>query len=400
MKRNRILAIGIALLLAVQLLTPLACAAGTTLKLTAPDKLPDVGQTFTVTAELTGNTGLAAVQLSLGYDDSVVECTGIENGALIAGMLAASNPYATRGGVGAILAAATTTAVKTDGSLAVFTFRVKAAGDAKLTLADALLSDTDGKALSLSYSLPALIAQGSGSDSGSGSGSDAEKPGTDNKKSEDDKKSEDEDKPEDEEKPADGAQEEVKSGSFRDVTSAHWAFASVERAAELGLVTGYSDGTFRPDTPVTRAQFVLMLWRMCGKPAAAKAASFADASADWYQDALSWAVENGYVNGLSDTRFGPDAPITRQQATAILFRLNGGQSGTELTLTGIYEQTFADSTTIASWAKDATWWAVYHELVSGVGGSRIAPEANASRAQIAAILLRYADQFMTMEEAA
>ena len=400
MKRNRILAIGIALLLAVQLLTPLACAAGTTLKLTAPDKLPDVGQTFTVTAELTGNTGLAAVQLSLGYDDSVVECTGIENGALVAGMLAASNPYATRDGVGAILAAATTTAVKTDGSLAVFTFRVKAAGDAKLTLADALLSDTDGKALPLSYSLPALIAQGSGSDSGSGSGSDAEKPGTDNKKSEDDKKSEDEDKPEDEEKPADGAQEEVKSGSFRDVTSTHWAFDSVERAAELGLVTGYSDGTFRPDTPVTRAQFVLMLWRMCGKPAAAKAASFADASADWYQEALSWAVENGYVNGLSDTRFGPDAPITRQQAMAILFRLNGGQSGTELTLTGIYEQTFADSTTIASWAKDATWWAVYHELVSGVGGSRIAPEANASRAQIAAILLRYADQFMTMEEAA
>lgn len=400
MKRNRILAIGIALLLAVQLLTPLACAAGATLKLTAPDKLPDVGQTFTVTAELTGNTGLAAVQLSLGYDDSVVECTGIENGALVAGMLAASNPYATRGGVGAILAAATTTAVKTDGSLAVFTFRVKAAGDAKLTLADALLSDIDGKALSLSFSLPALIAQGSGSDSGSGSGSDAEKPGTDNKKSEDDKKSEDEDKPEDEEKPADGAQEEVKSGSFRDVTSAHWAFASVERAAELGLVTGYSDGTFRPDTHVTRAQFVLMLWRMCGKPAAAKAASFADASADWYQDALSWAVEKGYVNGLSDTRFGPDAPITRQQAMAILFRLNGGQSGTELTLTGIYEQTFADSTTIASWAKDATWWAVYHELVSGVGGSRIAPEANASRAQIAAILLRYADQFMTMEEAA
>ena len=400
MKRNRILAIGIALLLAVQLLVPLACAAGATLKFTAPDKLPEVGQTFTVTVDLSGNTGLCAVQIKLGYDDSVVECTGVENGELIGDMLSANNTHATRDGIGAIIAAAGTKTVKTDGSLVVFTFRVKAAGDAKLTLADALLSDIDGKALSLSYSLPALIAQGSGSDSGSGSGSDAEKPGTDNKKSEDDKKSEDEDKPEDEEKPADGAQEEVKSGSFRDVTRGHWAFASVERAAELGLVTGYSDGTFRPDTPVTRAQFVLMLWRMCGKPAAAKAASFADASADWYQDALSWAVEKGYVNGLSDTRFGPDAPITRQQAMAILFRLNGGQSGTELTLTGIYEQTFADSTTIASWAKDATWWAVYHELVSGVGGSRIAPEANASRAQIAAILLRYADQFMTMEEAA
>ena len=400
MKRNRILAIGIALLLAVQLLVPLACAAGATLKFTAPDKLPEVGQTFTVTVDLSGNTGLCAVQIKLGYDDSVVECTGVENGELIGDMLSANNTHATRDGIGAIIAAAGTKTVKTDGSLVVFTFRVKAAGDAKLTLADALLSDIDGKALSLSYSLPALIVQGSGSDSGSGSGSDAEKPGTDDKKPEDDKKSEDEEKPKDEEKPADGAQEEVKSGSFRDVTSTHWAFDSVERAAELGLVTGYSDGTFRPDTPVTRAQFVLMLWRMCGKPTAAKAASFADASADWYQDALSWAVEKGYVNGLSDTRFGPDAPITRQQAMAILFRLNGGQSGSEQMLTGVYEQTFTDSGTIASWAKDATWWAVYHELVSGVGGSRIAPEANASRAQIAAILLRYADKFMTMEEAA
>ncbi len=398
MKRNRILAIGIALLLAVQLLVPLACAAGATLRLTAPDKLPDVGQTFTVTAELTGNTGLAAVQLKLGYDDSVVECTGIENGALVASMLSASNPRATRGSVGAILAAATTSTVKTDGSLVEFTFRVKAAGDAKLTLAEALLADMDGKAMPLSYSLPALIAQGV-SDGSTGSGSTGETPGADDKKSDNDKKSED-DKKSEEEQPADAAQEEVRTGSFRDVTSAHWAFASVERAAELGLVTGYSNGTFRPDTAVTRAQFVLMLWRMCGKPAAAKAASFADAGADWYQDALSWAVENGYVNGLSDTRFGPDAPITRQQATAILFRLNGGQSGAELTLTGIYEQTFTDSGTIASWAKDATWWAVYHELVSGVGGSRIAPEANASRAQIAAILLRYADKFMTMEEAA
>ena len=396
MKRNRILAIGIALLLAVQLLTPLACAAGATLKLTAPDKLPDVGQTFTVTAELTGNTGLAAVQLSLGYDDSVVECTGIENGALVAGMLAASNPHATRDGIGAILAAATTTAVKTDGGIVTFTFRVKAAGDARFRLVDAVLADTDGKSLSVTYSLPALITQDVGSES-TGSGSTGSTPETPDKPAGDDKQ--DDGEKTDEETPADGAAE-TQPASFRDVTSAHWAFASVERAAELGLVTGYSDGTFRPDTPVTRAQFVLMLWRMCGKPAAAKAASFADASADWYQDALSWAVEKGYVNGLSDTRFGPDAPITRQQAMAILFRLNGGQSGTELTLTGIYEQTFADSTTIAAWAKDATWWAVYHELVSGVGGSRIAPEANASRAQIAAILLRYADQFMTMEEAA
>ena len=396
MKRNRILALCIVLLLAVQLLTPLACAAGATLKITAPDKLPDVGQTFKVTVDLTGNTGLSAVQLKLCYDDSVVECTAVEKGELVGGMLSASNPRATRGGVGAIIAAATTDVVNSDGTLVVFTFRVKAAGDAKLRLDDTVLSDDVGESLSVSYSLPTLVSQSidsTGNTGSTGTGAETKDPG-------EDENTEDKDTEDEEEKPEDEPQAEVKTGSFRDVTSAHWAFASVERAAEMGLVAGYSDGTFRPDTPVTRAQFVLMLWRMCGKPAASKAASFADAVASWYQDALSWAVENGYVNGLSDTRFGPNAPITRQQATAILFRLNGGQSGAELMLSGIYDQTFTDSASIASWAKDALWWAVYHELVSGVGGSRIAPEANASRAQIAAILLRYADKFMTMEEAA
>ena len=124
------------------------------------------------------------------------------------------------------------------------------------------------------------------------------------------------------------------------------------------------------------------------------------ANGGWYQQALDWAVETGCVNGISATQFGPDAPITRQQATAILFRYSGGQVGAEAMLTGVYAQSFTDSGKIASWATDAVWWAVYHGLVSGTGNKQIAPEANASRAQIAAILLRYMDQFMTEMEAA
>ena len=121
MKRNRILALSVVLLLALQLLTPLACAAGATVTVTAPDKLPAVGETFTITVDLSGNTGLSALQLKLGYDDSIVECTGVENGDLVGGMLSASNPHGTRGGTGAILAAASTEAVKRDGSLVTFT---------------------------------------------------------------------------------------------------------------------------------------------------------------------------------------------------------------------------------------------------------------------------------------
>ena len=117
MKRNRILALAVALLLAVQLLVPLACAAGATVTVTAPDKLPAVGETFTISVDLSGNTGLSAVQMKLAYDDSVVECTGVKNGDLLSGMLSASNPHGTRGGTGAILAAASTDTVTRDGSL-------------------------------------------------------------------------------------------------------------------------------------------------------------------------------------------------------------------------------------------------------------------------------------------
>ena len=121
----------------------------------------------------------------------LLNAPALKTGELTGDMLSANNTHATRDGIGAIIAAAGTKTVKTDGSLVVFTFRVKAAG--RRTNSDprpgaASFLDIDGEARSLSYSLPALIVQGSGSDSGSGSGSDAEKPGTDDKKSEDDKK--------------------------------------------------------------------------------------------------------------------------------------------------------------------------------------------------------------------
>ena len=216
MKRNRILALSVVLLLALQLLTPLACAAGATVTVTAPDKLPAVGETFTITVDLSGNTGLSALQLKLGYDDSIVECTGVENGDLVGGMLSASNPHGTRGGTGAILAAASTDAVKRDGSLVTFTFKVKKTGDAKLSLAESVLSDASGKDMSVSYALPSLVSQSTGS----GSGSTAEGKPADGEKPEDGEKT-------------DGEQEEVQTGTFRDVNSLHWAFAS-------GLAAGRS----------------------------------------------------------------------------------------------------------------------------------------------------------------
>ena len=366
-KRIGILCLTLALLLS---LVPAAFAAGTSVVVTAPDTLPAVGESFTVTVSVSSNPGLSAAQVKLGYDDAVLECTAVKNGAVTSKMLSASNTHGTRDGVGAILAAASTDTVKKDGELAVFTFTVKSAGDAKLSVSQTTMADANGAQIAFTYDLPKLVSE--------------------------DKTQPSEITPEKPETP----EEPEKTGSFRDVTSRHWAYESVERAAELGLVAGFSDGTFRPDEAVTRAQFVLMLWRMAGKPEAKTKAPFTDTTGgEWYETALDWAYENGFVKGLSETAFGPNESITRQQAVAILFRFSGGKTGGEAMVCGVYETSFTDSGKLASWAKDAMWWAVYNSLVSGVGNGRIAPEQNASRAQIAAILLRYMDKFPTERQA-
>ena len=98
------------------------------------------------------------------------------------------------------------------------------------------------------------------------------------------------------------------------------------------------------------------------------------------------------MNGLSDTRFGPDAPITRQQAMAILFRYSGGVSGMESLLTGVYDSQFKDSGDIAPALKPGVYWAVYRGVVGGVTQDTLAPRSTATRAQIAVILVRFAEK--------
>lgn len=366
------------LLAAVYLLIPLAHAAGTLLSLHVPDTLPDVGESFTVTVELSGNPGLSSVQFVLAYDDAVLECTEASTGELLNGMLAATNLHRTSAPAGAAIAAAAATNVKEDGVLARFTFTVKAAGEADLQLKNIILSNEDGQELTYT-----LRTTGS-----------AQKPGTDTPGT-----AETPDAPQD---PAVRQPEQAEvSGStvFTDVPDLYWAASQIKAAAELGLAAGFSDGSFQPGSNVTRAQFVMMLWRMAGKPAAGKTAAFTDASrSDWYAEALDWAAENGYVTGLSDGRFNPNGSITRQQVMAILFRYAGSQSGMESMLTGIYDSAFTDSGSIAVWAKPAVYWAVYKGIVTGATKTTIEPNATATRAQIAVIFLRYMEKLTASGE--
>ena len=182
------------------------------------------------------------------------------------------------------------------------------------------------------------------------------------------------------------------AADFADVGEEHWAYESVKKAVSLGLVTGRGDALFAPNDTMTRAEAVTMLHRMAGSPEA-KAASFADVASDsWYAAAVNWAAQAGVMNGVSDTEFAPAQGITRQEFLAVLYRMAGSVSGTEVMFTALYDEQFADSGEIAVWAKPAMYWGVYKELIRGVAADTLAPLGAVTRAEAAAILVRYSEK--------
>lgn len=363
--RKRITAGILALALLLAFAPAALAAASPLLRISAPETLPAVGKTFTVTAELSDNPGMTALECTLAFDAARVECTGVATGGVLGGMLTAVNERYSASSAKVVAAAAD--AATGNGTVATFTFRVLAGGDANFRLTDIVFGDRDcSEIVCRTETASGKDNTGESSETGAGEPPTAAASGT----------------------------------TFSDVPASFWGYSAIERAAGVGLAGGFPDGTFRPNAAVSRAQFVQMLWNLAGKPKASAAAVFTDVPADaWYLPALSWAVEAGCAGGVGGGRFDPNGSVTRQQAAAMLFRYAGGQSGGEALFTGIYDAQYSDSAAIAAWAKPAMYWAVFHEVISGVGADRIAPTAPATRAQVAAILLRYLDQNTGEEEA-
>lgn len=362
MKRHNFIRRGLLLVLMIAMLSLPAYAAGTSLKIDAPASLPAVGETFTVKVDISGNPGLCAAQYTLAFDKTVVTCVSASVGDVLKGTLSAANPDAADG---AIVAAAATSPAKGDGSIGVFTFKVLKSGETGFALKDAVFSDANGA--SISTNVPA--ADSSQKPSGT------EKP----------------EQPKGDEPAAPSNPGENAGQTFLDVPKSFWGYESIERAVQLGYVNGMGGGKFEPNRQLTRAEFVTMLYRMAGKPAASTAAGFTDVPQNaWYHDALNWAAEKGYVNGTGANTFSPDGKITRQEVVTILFRYSGSQSGAETMFTATYDSQFTDSGAIAPWAKTAMYWAIYNGVVNGTSPTTVSPTATATRAEVAAIFVRYA----------
>ena len=175
---------------------------------------------------------------------------------------------------------------------------------------------------------------------------------------------------------------------FSDVTESDWFYDAVTYAYENGLMDGVGTGLFAPNSETTRAQLVTILYRLAGQPAPSGDSGFSDVETGiWYTDAVAWAAQNGIVNGVSDTQFAPGDDITREQLAVILYRYatyQGYDVSQRADLSG-----FVDAGTISTYAQEALSWANAQGLVLGFEDDSLRPQGNASRAQIAAVLMRF-----------
>ena len=179
------------------------------------------------------------------------------------------------------------------------------------------------------------------------------------------------------------------STEFKDVAKDSWYYDDVKYVAENGLMKGTGGGMFSPDQTTTRGMIVTILHRMEGEPAVSGDCPFDDVKAgSYYEDAITWAAANNIVTGYSDTKFGPDDNITREQMAAILYRY-AQTKGSSIDEGWNFPAEFTDVASISAYATDAMKWCVKNEIIGGVGGGKLSPGTSATRAQVAAILHRY-----------
>lgn len=188
--------------------------------------------------------------------------------------------------------------------------------------------------------------------------------------------------------------------AFRDMPApTDWAHEGLDYCIYHGYIAGTSASTVAPNGVCTRAQLVSILYRMQGEPTAVRGIELAKLRApfkdvprgQWYTDAIWWAKLTGVVSGTSATTFDPSGEITREQLAVILYNYTKQFASGSLTATGSLAG-FPDAGSVSSWARTEMAWAVGNGLISGTGSGSVAylsPQGSATRAQVAAILMRF-----------
>ncbi len=171
---------------------------------------------------------------------------------------------------------------------------------------------------------------------------------------------------------------------FTDVTTSKWYYNSVLWAYGKGVINGLSATSFGPNATATRGQLVAMLYRLQGQPAVTGSSGFTDLAEDYYRDAVTWASHNGIVSGFTETLFGPNNKVTREQLATMLYRMAGSPS-----VSGDLSR-FTDARAVHSYSVSALIWAVGKGVVTGYDDDTIKPAEPATRAEVCTMLGRFA----------
>ena len=184
--------------------------------------------------------------------------------------------------------------------------------------------------------------------------------------------------------------------AYSDIHPKQWHHAGVDYVVENGIMGGYSDGSFRPAASTTRAQIATMLWRLSGKPVVNYLMTFRDVKAEqYYTEAVRWAASEGIMGGYDSNYFGTHDPVTREQLAAILWRF-AKYAGKDVSVgedTNILS--YNDVFDMSEYAIPAMQWACGSGVIMGKdvsgGGMVLLPKNNATRGEIAVMLMRFAE---------
>ena len=180
------------------------------------------------------------------------------------------------------------------------------------------------------------------------------------------------------------------SKALIDVDRNRWYHKAIDFVVTNGYMKGTEQTVFEPNSTMTRAMLVTALYRVAGTPDTAARNPFTDLYADWYYDAVTWAYENGIVNGVTLTTFRPEDPVTREQLATILYRYAEAAPARQEKLSA-----FRDSDRVSYYAEEAMNWAVNEGVINGSldgGVLYLRPNGNATRAEIAQMLMNYLEK--------
>ncbi|MBR3576742.1 MAG: S-layer homology domain-containing protein [Clostridia bacterium] len=200
-------------------------------------------------------------------------------------------------------------------------------------------------------------------------------------------------KPEPEQEPV---QPENNINTFTDVKQDDWFYSDVMFVFNNKIMTGTGENEFSPDTTLNRAMMITILYRIDKDDSIYEKNIFNDVEKNsWYETAVNWGYENKIVTGTGEKTFSPMDNLTREQLCVMLYNYTK-HIGVNTEFADI--SSYTDEEMVSDWAKEAVTWAVHEKIVTGKGNNSLAPQDSATRAETAAVIRRYAEKFVEIEE--